>query len=153
VRGDALRELGRVRDAIGAYCRARACDPRAAGAHANLGPLLVHLGELDAGLEHCRTAVALRPADPVCRANLGLLLLEYGKLDDAMDAIGAVLELNCESVPLADAAGRAWTELGDYHQARVVRSRLRLDPTADEVRGHAAHMHVEAGDPEGPRAC
>ncbi len=149
-RADALRELGRVREAIATYRRAIVLDASIASAHANLGLLLVQFGEWESGLEHCRTAVALRPSDPVCRANLGLLLLEYGKIDDAMDAIATALESNRESVSLADAAGRAWTELGDYRQARSWFERaLRLDPAADQVRCHLALMHVEAGDPEG----
>jgi tetratricopeptide (TPR) repeat protein len=149
-KGDAHRTEGQILAAINAYREAIRCDPQFASAHANLGLLLTQLGDYEAGLAHCRLATDLKPQDPVCRANLGLLLLEFGQIDDAMDAITAALELNRDSAVLADAAGRAWAELGDYAQARAWLERaLRLDPTLrDQTSCHLAAMYLDAGAPE-----
>lgn len=73
----ALDKLGRHEDAIAAARRAEALDPRRYETLANLGTLLVHAGQLEAGLPYLKRAVEINPQAHFGRERYQIALIEY----------------------------------------------------------------------------
>lgn len=74
-------------DAYRAFVRLR---PDEAGAHSNLGAVLVKLGRYDDAIAEYRTAEALLPGDPRIGLNLGLAYEKSGRLLEAARKLDAV---------------------------------------------------------------
>jgi len=84
--GNALKESGRVDDAIAAYRQAIGLKADFAEAHRNLGVALVARGRLDEAIAACRAAITIMPGSPEIHANLGLALQSQGNIDEAIAA-------------------------------------------------------------------
>jgi Flp pilus assembly protein TadD len=82
----ALKQTGRVEEAVGAYRRSLLLAPDHPQIHNNLGSALHLAGAADAATECFRKAVILAPNLPGHYHNLGSLLRDRAKLDEA--AIG-----------------------------------------------------------------
>jgi len=83
VRGRALLELGRFREAIAVLERATRLDPRSAEAHLTLGAALQMGGRTqDAFAAHVR-ALELEPEAPHVQERVASFLLEEGQVDEA----------------------------------------------------------------------
>jgi len=72
--GAALKELGRLDEAIACYNQAIALKPDFAEAHSNLGNVLKELGRLDEALTSYNQAIALKPDFAEVYINLGFAI-------------------------------------------------------------------------------
>lgn len=88
-RGDALRELGRVRAAVAAYEQALALEPERVETQVALADTLREAGDLAAAIERLRGILNEHPGHPPALLALGSALWEDG---DAEGAIGACRE-------------------------------------------------------------
>ena len=88
--GNALRELGRMPEALASYARATAIDPKLAIAHHNVGSALQDLGRHAEALASFERALALRPEAPTM-VGRGSCLLALGRLDEAIEAYRAAI--------------------------------------------------------------
>jgi tetratricopeptide (TPR) repeat protein len=82
--GNALRELGRIDEAITHCEHAIALQPDLAEAHNNLGNALIEQGRLDEAIDRYEHAIALKPDFALAHNNLGSALQEVGRIDEAI---------------------------------------------------------------------
>ena len=82
--GNALRDRGRLDEAIKSYSEALRIKPNYAIAHDNLGIALTESGKLDDAVRHFSEALRFRPGDAWVHNNYGQALTQKGKLDDAV---------------------------------------------------------------------
>ncbi len=83
VRGRALLELGRFREAIPVLERANRLEGRSAEAHLTLGAALQMGGRTEEAFEAHARALELAPDNPSVQARVGSFLLEQGRVDEA----------------------------------------------------------------------
>jgi predicted O-linked N-acetylglucosamine transferase (SPINDLY family) len=124
--GNALRERGRLDDAIAQYREAVGLQPDYADAHNNLGDALREARQPDASMQHCAQAIALRPDYAQAYNNLGNALKDLGQPDAAVLAYGKAIE---HAPGYAD----AYNNLGN-----VLTTQRKFDAAVDSYRAAAA---------------
>jgi tetratricopeptide (TPR) repeat protein len=80
--------------ALEAYLRAIANDPRHADAHLNLGRILHEKGEVSAAEKHYRLVLAVRSDDPIAAFNLAVALEDLRRPVEAIKAYQRALEID-----------------------------------------------------------
>jgi tetratricopeptide (TPR) repeat protein len=127
--GNALRDKGRLDEAVAEYRKAIALDPNDTRAHSNLGWVLQCQKKWDEAIAACRRAIELDPKDAIPHDILGIALMKKGQLDEAVAAYRKAIELDPKVIGpprnLGDALGRQqkWNEaIAAYRQA------IALDP-------------------------
>lgn len=90
--GDALRQAGRLEEAVKEYRAALRIEPGHTRSHGNLGNALYLLGRVDEAIEHYRRAVEADSNYINARYNLGLALSSRGEYEEAMSQYRRVLE-------------------------------------------------------------
>ena len=93
--GVALKDQGRLDEAIAEYRTALRLNPNLAPAHASLGAALSRQGKLDEAIAEYRRRSASSPicSRPTAHTNLGDALRDQGKLDEAIAEFRAALRL------------------------------------------------------------
>ncbi len=91
--GNALRDQGRLDEAVACYRRALELKPDYAQAHNNLGVALSDLGRTDEAIAAYRRATQLRPDFAEAYNNLGNALLQRLELDEAVASYHRAVEL------------------------------------------------------------
>ncbi|KVQ57602.1 tetratricopeptide repeat protein [Burkholderia territorii] len=124
--GNALRERGRLDDAIAQYREAVRRQPDYAEAHNNLGDALREARQPDASMQHCAQAIALRPDYAQAYNNLGNALKDLGQSDAAVLAYGKAIE---HDPRYAD----AYNNLGN-----VLTTQRKFDAAVDSYRAAVA---------------
>ena len=94
VLGEALRQLGRLSEALTASQKAVALMPSDSIAHSNLGNLLNTLGRLEEAEASCRKAVELDPGLEEAHTNLGNALMHMGRLENAEESYKKAIVIN-----------------------------------------------------------
>ncbi len=94
--GIALEELGRIKEAAGAYQAALRIEPKDAEALNNLGLVYARAGLFDQAAEFHRKALDLEPHFPEAAYNLGLAYLALKQHFPAAEAFGIAVDLNPE---------------------------------------------------------
>lgn len=97
--GNELLAAGRTEDAVDAYRRAIAADPRMAEAHHNLGVALRSAGRLEEALLEFAQAAQLDPDLADAPLNFGITLLRLGRPRDALPALERAVAMRPESAP------------------------------------------------------
>lgn len=108
------------RDAVGArsaYREAIAQDPGHAGAHANLGRLLHHLGDLARAERHYRQALLAEPDHATAAFNLGVVLEDRGENGEALEAYERAIRSGVAPAEAHYNAGRLLEGLGRKAEA------------------------------------
>jgi tetratricopeptide (TPR) repeat protein len=116
-RADALREMGKWRQALALYHKALQLNPDFSRAHTNLGPMLAHFGQADEALAHCLRAVELSPESAQVRKNLGDCLFLLERFEEAMDAYADAYDIDPKNAELCVAIGRGWLETNALEEA------------------------------------
>ncbi|WP_165873554.1 tetratricopeptide repeat protein [Parasulfuritortus cantonensis] len=143
-RGNALKDLGRLDEALAAYERAVALKPDYADALSNRGNVLLDLGRFDAALASYDQAVALAPGHAKAHSNRAAALLGLGRAELALascdraiacqpdyaeayfNRANALVRLGRLDEALAAYAG-ALARKPDYAQAHCNRGNVLLD--------------------------
>ncbi len=86
-----FQRSGHNPEALEAYHRFLASEPRHAGAWADLGGLLMNLDRLDEASEACERALVIDAAHPWARTNLGCTRMKQGRLKEAEGLLRQVL--------------------------------------------------------------
>ncbi len=118
---DAMRETGSWLASIKLYKKVLQLDTNHYRAHTNMGPLMMHLGQLDDAKTHCERAIELQPEQTLARKNLGDCYLQMEQLDNAMEAYADAYEIdnqnNIENAELCVAIGNVWLETAEHAEA------------------------------------
>ncbi len=127
--GVALRNRGKLDEAI-AECRtALKLKPDLIAAHANLGSCLEGQGKRDEAIAEWRIALGLNPDSAEAHNNLGVCLKDQGKRDEGIAEMRIALGLNPEYADAHNNLGVALREQGKLDEAIAeCRTALRLKP-------------------------
>jgi tetratricopeptide (TPR) repeat protein len=90
--GDTYRMVGRVEDAIAAYRRSLALDPRTPEVYDHLGATLTQAERFDDAVEAFRKALHLRPGFPEAHNNLGFTYLRKREPENAESCLRSAIE-------------------------------------------------------------
>nr|WP_306422129.1 tetratricopeptide repeat protein [Nostoc sp. CHAB 5715] len=110
--GIALKNQGKLDEAIAQYRKAIQLDPKDADAYYNLGIALKNQGKLDEAIAQYRKAIQLDPKHAGGYIGLGNVLSEQKKLDEAIAAYRQALKLPDISATPASAHTLAHNNLG-----------------------------------------
>ena len=91
--GNALKDQGKLDDAIEAYKQALAIKPDYAEAHYNMGIALEEHGKLEEAIQAYNKALSIKPDYAEAYNNMGITLKEQGKLDEAIQAYNKALSI------------------------------------------------------------
>jgi len=134
VLGVALRQSGRLADAIAALREAVALDAALVDAQVNLGNALLDAGDPQAALPCYERALALDPASASVHNNLGNLYRELRRPAEALAAYTRALGLDPRHARAQANIGNILKDLGDADAAiAAFRRSLRLAPDAADV--------------------
>jgi tetratricopeptide (TPR) repeat protein len=139
--GAALKEAGRLEEALAVFDQALVLDPANAIAHSNRGAALVSLGRSEEALAACDQALALDPANARAHGNRGAALVSLGRSEEALAACDQALALNPDDARAHAARGATLVNLGRSEEALAACDQgLTLYP--DDAPLHAARGAV-----------
>jgi serine/threonine-protein kinase len=119
-------------EATAAAMRALELDPSLADAHAALGVIRSHSGDLAGGLQALQRAVELNPGLAMTHDRLGRVLYGYGRHAEAIAAMQKAVSLDPLSMLIRTGAGDAYYFARQYEKSVVhYRMALELDPRFD----------------------
>jgi Flp pilus assembly protein TadD len=91
--GSALKDQGKLEEAIEAYNKALTIKPDYAEAYYNMGVTLHEQGKREGAIEAYNKALIIKPDYAEAYYNMGLALQEKGKLEEAIEAYSKALEI------------------------------------------------------------
>jgi predicted TPR repeat methyltransferase len=128
--GSALKDRGKLADAVVSYERALALKPDFAEVHNNLGSALEAEGKLAQAAAHYERALALKPDNPKVHNNLGNALKAQGKFEEAIAQYKRAIAIKPGYVEAFNNLGNLLREKGKLHDALVCYQQvLAVDPT------------------------
>lgn len=144
------QKRGEIGQAIGHNLDALALDPDDAGAHNNLGVLLIAKGDLDGAIERYNEAVRIDPDHAMPHNNLGNALLVKGDLDGAIEHWTEALRIDPDRANTHYNLGNAFKAKGDLDGAIEHYSEaLRIEPGFAEAHNNLGHALDDKGDYDG----
>jgi len=114
---NALRDQGRLGEAVASYRQALSHNPEYVEAHNNLGTLLQSLGKVSEAAASYRSALALRPQSPHLHYNLGNVLRDEGDLDQAVASYRRALYFQPDFADAHNNLGAALQHQGKLDEA------------------------------------
>ena len=92
--GNALKEQGKLDEAIEAFTKALSIQPDNTAAYNNMGNVLKDQGKPEEAIEAYNKAISKRPDYAEAYSNMGNVLKEQGKLDEAVEAYKKAISIN-----------------------------------------------------------
>ena len=127
--GAILSLAGKNEEAIAAYQRAIALDPKGAYPHNGLGNVYSDLGKYDDAIAAYQRAIQLDPKYAAPHNGLGNVYSELGKYDDAIAAYQRAIQLDPKDAAPHNGLGSVYSDLGKYDEAIAAYQRaIELDP-------------------------
>jgi len=127
--GNVYRALGRYAEAIAAYERPIALDPKLAYPHNGLGNVYSDLGRYEEAIAAYEWAIVLDPKDAVPHLGLGNVYYQQGRHEEAIAAYQQAIELDPESAASHNNLGDRYLQLGQLEKAEAeFQERVRLSP-------------------------
>jgi tetratricopeptide (TPR) repeat protein len=134
-KGIAAQQHNDLNEAIDAYRKALAIDPKLAEARANLGAALSAAGQFDAAIEEDTKVLAMAPGNTAVRMNLGLAYYKKGDMENAHAAFAAVHAARPQDVAAAVLLGYTDIKLNKSSEAAAMLTPLEA--------GHENNMDLE----------
>ena len=133
--GVALRDRGRLEEAITSYREALKIHPQFEEALVNLSRALSEQGRADEALTHVAAAAQIKPDDVEAQYNLGTELADRGRFAEAVEALQIAVRLKPDYAKAHANLGSALANLGRLDEAIAqFNEALRIDPGLDDVR-------------------
>jgi tetratricopeptide (TPR) repeat protein len=132
-RGNALKELGRLEEALVSYDEAIALEPNFAEAYSNRGSALKELGRFEEALVSCDRAIALNPSFAECHYNRGNALKELKRFEEALASYNKAITLKPDFAEVYSNRGNALKELNRLEEALASYNRaITLKPDFED---------------------
>ncbi len=146
--GSALKNQGKLTEAIAQYGVAIRLDPNFAGAHANLADTLKTQGLIDEAIAEYRTAIRIKPDDPGPRVNLGAILCDVKRdYDAAIVEFRHAIRLKAENAMAHNNLGVALNARQDATEAITeFRIAIQLEPDLALAHNNLGNTLLEKGD-------
>lgn len=143
--GDALKNLGRLDDAVASCRRALEINPDLAEAHSNLGNALQDLGQFEDAVASYRRALEINPNFAKARSNL---LINFNLLPDQSPASMLAESRRYNEMVVRQARPhKAWRNVPDparYLRVGLVSGDLRQHPVGHFLEGALAALSAHA---------
>ena len=144
--GDALKEQGKLEEAIEAYNKALAIKPDYAEAYNNMGITLKDQGKLEEAIEAYNKALAIKPDYAEAYNNMGNALKEQGKLEEAIEAYNKALAIKPDYAEAYYNMGYALQEQGKLEEAiEAYNKALAIKPDYAEAYNNMGNALQEQG--------
>jgi predicted O-linked N-acetylglucosamine transferase (SPINDLY family) len=151
--GNALREHGRLNQAIDAYRQAVALNADYAEAHNNLGNALREDRQPEAALRSCAQAIELRPGYAEAYNNLGNALKDSGELESAARSYDKAISFRADYAEAHNNLGNALMEQGHFEEAiQSYRRAIACDPNRALMHNSLGVLLLARGDLAGAAA-
>ena len=151
-RGNALQELGRLKDAADSYRRAIVRNPLDMTAHSDLNQLLYRLGRDSEFLSSFDEAASLYPDMGQLPLAKGDFLFRADRYDEAIEAFERAARLMPGNVMPYDGLGLIHARLGRFDEAvKAHETALKMEPDNAHGWTNFAETLIRAGDPERAR--
>ncbi len=145
LRGNALRRIGQLEEAITAYRTAIRLAPDTIAHWNGLGIALREAGKTDDAIDAFLQVVTIEPSNAAAHHNLGNALHEQRKLDAAVNAYRTAIALDPEGEGTHRLLGDALRALGDRDGAiAAYRQAMALDPSDTAARQRLATLVMES---------
>ncbi len=152
--GVALRNQGRLDEAIASYGRAIDIDPAIAAAHNNLGNALKDQGNLDEALAAYRRATEADATYAEAFNNLGMVLRSRQDLDEAITSFRRAIEINPRFAHAHNNLGHALGMQEKLDEAIAsCRRALKINPDFADAHASLGHAYKRKGDRKRAIAC
>ena len=146
-RGNALKELCRLDDALQSYDKAIAINPKFADAYNNRGNVLKELNRLDDALQSFDKSIAINPDFAMAYYNRGKALHDLKRLEDAVESYDKAIAINPSSVDSLYNRGSALQDLKRLEAALESYGKaITLEPDADFLFGKKLHLQMHLCD-------
>lgn len=143
---NALRDLGRFRDAVAAYRTAIGLAPDVADTHNSLGNALKDLGRNADAVAAYDAAIRLKPDFAEAHNNRGNALKDAGRLGDAVAAYEAAIRLKPDLAQIHYNLGVALRDMGRFEDAvAAYGSAIRLKPDYAEAHNNLGNALKDMG--------
>lgn len=127
--GNALKETGRMDEAISQYSLALQINPDYAHAHNNLGAALAMRNSLDEAINHYLRALEINPNNAEVHNGLGAALAKKGQLNEAISYYHHALKIDPDHAKTHNNLAAALAESGQLDEAVIhFRRSVELDP-------------------------
>jgi tetratricopeptide (TPR) repeat protein len=144
--GDALRQKGRMDDAITHYEEALQIAPDYAEAHNNLGLALFQKGSVDEAMTHLQKAAQIAPHDAAAQNNLGYTLLQMGRVDEAITHCQQALQTRPDFAEARNNLGNALGQKGRVDEAITqFQQALQINPALAEAHNNLGNALRQKG--------
>ena len=141
-----LYREARLPEALAAFERILAADPRAASARGYRGLILCHQGDFEGGVTDLRAAVALAPRDPALLTSLGTILFVRQELEEANATLRRVLSVAPNHPEASANLSLVLRAQGDFAGAeRAARAALAARPDFPEARVNLGYALLAQG--------
>lgn len=148
--GDALREKGKIKQAIAHYSRALEIYPFDPNAMLNLGVALAEGGMVKEAILQFKKALKVNPNDADAYNNLGLALASQGNLSEAVEHYGKALALRPDFANAHGNLGLALAAQGRIDEAiEHYKKAIQLNPNLAEVYNDLGLALAFKGDLDG----
>ena len=144
--GTALRQQGRIDEALVRYEKALKLDPANADAHNNLGSILQDRGRFDEAAFHYEQTLKTRPRCAEAHANLGVLACQQGRIDEAVAHYGRALEINPDFAEVHRNLGEVLRKQGRIDEAvRHYERAVEIKPQSAEGYNGLGNLFYQKG--------
>ncbi|MEI7455471.1 MAG: tetratricopeptide repeat protein [Nitrosomonadales bacterium] len=139
--GAALKQLGRVEDALGAMRRSVELSPADVEAHYNLGVVLQESGRLDEAESCYRRAIALNAGYADAHCNLGVILQGLGRASEAEASYRRAIQINPAYAAAYSNLANTLMASDDLAEAEICcRRALKINPGAADAHSNLGHI-------------
>jgi tetratricopeptide (TPR) repeat protein len=147
--GKALRDQGKLEEAVASYRKAIELDPKRTWLHTDLGSALVKAKKLEEAIASFRKAIEVDPKYADAHAKLGLALKDQGKPEEAIVSLRKAIEVDPKSANAHANLGLALKDQGKPEEAiACFRKAIELDPKSANAHAHLGLALKDQGKPE-----
>ena len=135
--GFALKEEGRVAEAVKHYLEAVRIKPNFEMAHLNIGVVLAGRGDYEGAIKKFNEALRIKPDYTEAHLNLGYTMLKQGRMGDALRHYSEALLLDPYSATAYNGLGAAMVSIGKNQKAiNLFQKALQLEPGYEDAKNN-----------------